>query len=183
MNGLLLTNDLNATDRRRADADLVRSALEGNEDACATLFHAHRTKVYCICLRMTNNTAEAEDLTQDAFLQVFRKLGTFRGGRRTLDLAPPGGSKLGSDASPQEGAAAVSLEEPANQETGAPKREHGKADARLSVSVDRIALTRAIKELPVGYPKIFLMHTLITRSLACCGARWEPPSRSFTKQK
>ena len=76
---LLLTNDLNVTDRRRADADLVRSALEGNEDAFATLFHAHRTKVYSICLRMTNNTAEAEDLTQDAFLQVFRKLGTFRG--------------------------------------------------------------------------------------------------------
>jgi RNA polymerase sigma-70 factor (ECF subfamily) len=158
MNGLLLTNDLNATDRRRADADLVRSALEGNEDACATLFHAHRTKVYCICLRMTNNTAEAEDLTQDAFLQVFRKLGTFRGDAALSTWLHRVAVNSVLMHLRKKGLQQVSLEEPANQETGAPKREHGKADPRLSVSVDRIALTRAIKELSVGYRKIFLMH-------------------------
>ena len=74
-----MTNDLNSTAQRKSDAEIVRLALEGNEDAFATLFNAHRTKVYSLCLRMTSNTAEAEDLTQDAFLQVFRKLGTFRG--------------------------------------------------------------------------------------------------------
>jgi RNA polymerase sigma-70 factor, ECF subfamily len=52
----------------------------------------------------------------------------------------------------------VSLEEPATKEAGAPKREHGKVDARLSASVDRIALTRALKELPLGYRTIFLLH-------------------------
>ena len=170
---LLLTNDLNVTDRRRADADLVRSALGGNEDAFATLFHAHRTKVYSICLRMTNNTAEAEDLTQEAFLQVFRKLGTFRGDSALstwLHRVAVNSVLMHFRKKPRH----VSLEEAANEETGAPKREHGKADDRLSTAVDRIALTRAMKELPAGYRKIFLMHEVkgyehheIARLLRC----------------
>ena len=43
------------------------------------LFKLHHRKVYAVCLRMTGNTAEAEDLSQEVFVQVFRKLGTFRG--------------------------------------------------------------------------------------------------------
>jgi len=62
-----------------SDLDLVKRAQEGDADAFATLFHNHKARIYSVCLRMTNNTAEAEDLTQDAFLQVFRKLATFRG--------------------------------------------------------------------------------------------------------
>jgi RNA polymerase sigma-70 factor (ECF subfamily) len=171
---LLLTNDLNVTDRRRADADLVRSAMEGNEDAFATLFHAHRTKVYSICLRMTNNTAEAEDLTQDAFLQVFRKLGTFRGDSALSTWLHRVAVNSVLMHFRKKGPRNVSLEEAANEETGAPKREHGKADDRLSTAVDRIALTRAMKELPAGYRKIFLMHEVkgyehheIARLLRC----------------
>ena len=59
--------------------DLIRRAQRGDSDAFATLFHTHKMRVYSLCLRMTNNAAEAEDLAQDAFLQVFRKLATFRG--------------------------------------------------------------------------------------------------------
>src|SRR5882762_6039090 len=58
---------------------LVRRALNGDADAFASLFHLHKHRVYAVCLRMTNNTAEADDLTQDVFIQVFRKLSTFRG--------------------------------------------------------------------------------------------------------
>ena len=61
------------------DSDLIKRAQQGDSDAFAALFHAHKSRVYSLCLRMTNNTAEAEDLTQDAFMQVFRKLATFRG--------------------------------------------------------------------------------------------------------
>jgi len=43
------------------------------------LFKLHQRRVYAVCLRMTGNTAEAEDLLQEVFIQVFRKLGTFRG--------------------------------------------------------------------------------------------------------
>src|ERR1039458_2227134 len=76
---LQVKNELNSTDRHKADMELVRRAQEGDPDAFASLFNAHKTRIYSVCLRMTSNTAEAEDLTQDAFLQAFRKLATFRG--------------------------------------------------------------------------------------------------------
>ena len=74
-----LSNDLNDTCRRVSDLKLVNRALVGDPEAFATLFNTHKPAIYSICLRMTNNIAQAEDLTQDAFLQVFRKLSTFRG--------------------------------------------------------------------------------------------------------
>src|SRR5712671_2810312 len=43
------------------------------------IFRLHHRRVYSICLRMTGNSTEAEDLTQDVFIQVFRRLGSFRG--------------------------------------------------------------------------------------------------------
>src|SRR5256886_12934039 len=72
-------SELNSTARLESDLDLVKRAQQGDSDAFASLFYSHKARIYSVCLRMTNNTAEAEDLTQDAFLQVFRKIGTFRG--------------------------------------------------------------------------------------------------------
>jgi RNA polymerase sigma-70 factor (ECF subfamily) len=53
----------------------VRLELQPFEE----LFKLHHRRVYAVCLRMTGNAAEAEDLTQEVFVQVFRKLDTFRG--------------------------------------------------------------------------------------------------------
>src|SRR5579871_967122 len=61
------------------DAELIKRAQAGDANAFAEIFNAHKARIYSVCLRMTNNAAEAEDLTQDAFLQVFRKIATFRG--------------------------------------------------------------------------------------------------------
>jgi len=74
-----VSRDLNDSDRPLTDIELVKRAQQGDSEAFATLFRAHKARIYSICLRMTNNTAQAEDLTQDAFLQVFRKLSTFKG--------------------------------------------------------------------------------------------------------
>ncbi len=63
----------------RPEHQLISRALSGDQDAFAELFESHKNHVYSLCLRMTSNIAEAEDLTQDAFIQVFRKLATFRG--------------------------------------------------------------------------------------------------------
>ena len=169
-----MRNDLNSTAPRKMDAELVRRALEGNEDAFAVLFNAHRTKVYSLCLRMTSNTAEAEDLTQDTFLQVFRKLGTFRGDSALSTWLYRIAVNTGLMHIRKNGPRQVSLEEPANKEARAPKREHGKADDRLRTSVDRIVLSRAMRELPAGCRTIFLMHEMsgyehheIARLLRC----------------
>ena len=61
------------------EAEAIEEAKRGSEAAFEYLYHAHKRRIYSLCLRMTGNTAEAEDLTQEAFLQMFRKIGTFRG--------------------------------------------------------------------------------------------------------
>ena len=67
------------TERCNPDGKVVTRAQGGDVQAFASIFEEHRGRIYSVCLRMTNNAAEAEDLTQDAFIQVFRKLATFRG--------------------------------------------------------------------------------------------------------
>jgi RNA polymerase sigma-70 factor, ECF subfamily len=167
-------NDTNSADRYRADMDLVRRAQEGDPDAFASLFNAHKTKIYSLCLRMTSNTAEAEDLTQDAFLQAFRKLATFRGDSALSTWLYRVAVNTVLMHMRKKGLRPVSLDQPLDQPDGTIKREQGKLDDRLSGSVDRIALTRAMKELPAGYRTIFVLHEVkgyehheIARLLRC----------------
>jgi RNA polymerase sigma factor (sigma-70 family) len=61
------------------EAEAIRLAQQGNAAAFERLYRLHNRRVYSLCLRMVSNTAEAEDLTQEAFLQLFRKIATFRG--------------------------------------------------------------------------------------------------------
>jgi RNA polymerase sigma-70 factor, ECF subfamily len=155
---------------------LVRRAQKGDTEAFGTLFHTHRSRVYSLCLRMTRNVAEAEDLTQEAFLQVFRKLPTFRGDsalstwlyRVAVNTVLMYFRKRGR---PQ---FSIDEEPSANGNGKSKKRDYGTTDFLLSGSVDRIALARAIKELPHGYRTIFLLHEIegyehreIARLLKC----------------
>ena len=61
------------------EAEAIAKAQAGDAQAFETLYSLHKRRVYSLCLRMLGNVAEAEDLTQEAFLQLFRKIGTFRG--------------------------------------------------------------------------------------------------------
>jgi len=168
-----MKNGLNATNRN-SERDLVLRAQQGDADAFAALFNAHKAKVYSLCLRMTCNIAEAEDLTQDVFLHVFRKLGTFRRDsafstwlyRVTVNSVLMHFRK--------KRVPHLSLDEPVNHAAGSRAREYGKADARLVGAVDRITVTRAMKELPIGYRSVFVLHEVkgyehheIARLLRC----------------
>ena len=62
-----------------SEIDIIRQAQQGDALAFEQLYKKHSKKVYNLCLRMSRNPTEAEDLTQQAFLQLFRKIGTFRG--------------------------------------------------------------------------------------------------------
>jgi len=62
-----------------AEAEAIEQAKAGVATAFEYLYKAHSKNVYGVCLRMLKNAAEAEDLTQQAFLQLFRKIATFRG--------------------------------------------------------------------------------------------------------
>lgn len=141
-----------------SDRELVRRAQQGDANAFASLFHAHKARVYSVCLRLTNNTAEAEDLTQDAFLQVFRKLSTFRGDSALSTWLYRIAVNTVLMRFRKKALRQVPLDQPRNQNARFVRREYGSRDARLAGSIDRIALTRAIGELPEGYRTIFLLH-------------------------
>jgi DNA-directed RNA polymerase specialized sigma24 family protein len=59
--------------------EAIRLAQQGDAAAFETIYQLHCRRVYALCLRMVGDPTEAEDLTQEAFLQLFRKIHTFRG--------------------------------------------------------------------------------------------------------
>lgn len=144
-----------------SDAALVAKALEGDADAFAILFNRHKHRVYAVCLRMTNNTAEADDLTQEVFLQVFRKLNTFRGESALSTWLYRLAVNSALMHFRRQGPHHISIDDPGeNEGVPAPRREFGRADERLTFSLERIALTRALNGLPRGYRAIFELHEI-----------------------
>ncbi len=109
---------------------------------------------------MVGNTAEAEDLTQEAFLQLFRKIATFRGEsafstwlhRLAVNVVLMKlRRKSGTETSLEE------VTEP-DEESGGPRRDFGSPDLRLMGSIDRVNLQRAVERLPPGYKTVFVLH-------------------------
>src|SRR6202051_661855 len=145
--------------RDDSERSLIQRAQRGDEHAFGALFQMHKKRVYSVCLQMTKDVADAEDLTQEAFLQVFRSINSFRGDsafstwlyRIAVNTVL---MKLRRRKSPP----LVSLDEPVSSDTPSLKRDIGRADPSLSGAVDRIALNRAIEELPAGCRQIFDLH-------------------------
>jgi RNA polymerase sigma-70 factor (ECF subfamily) len=146
-------------ERDDSEGTLVQRAQRGDEQAFATLYQLHNKRVYSVCLRMTKDVAEAEDLAQEAFIQVFRNLNSFRGNsafstwlyRVAVNTVL---MKLRRRKSPP----LLSLDEPVSSHSPSLKREIGKDDLSLRGAIDRIALRRAIEELPGGARQIYELH-------------------------
>lgn len=147
--------------KRDEELQIVARAKQGDEQAFSALFEEHKKRVYALCLRMTGDVADAEDLTQDAFVQVLRKIAAFRGDSAfstwlyrvvvTTVLMKLRARK------PR----AVSFDEPLCLESSSVAREYGTEDLHLQGTVDRLALIRAISELPRGYRAIFILHEVL----------------------
>jgi RNA polymerase sigma-70 factor, ECF subfamily len=157
-----LNHENQATSASSCDAELIQRAQKGEEQAFEAIFHAHKRKIYYLCLRMIGNAAEAEELTQEAFMQVFRKLQTFRGEssfatwlhrvsvnvvlmrlRKKLPVETP-------------------IDTPEESETsGRPPKEFGAPDATLTGLVERVWLDRAVAKLPKGCRQVFLLHDVL----------------------
>jgi RNA polymerase sigma-70 factor, ECF subfamily len=145
--------------RDNSERGLIQRAQQGDEQAFASLFQLHKKRVYSVCLQMTKDVADAEDLTQEAFLQVFRSVHSFRGDsafstwlyRIAVNTVL---MKLRRRKAPP----LVSLDEPVSADSPSLKRDIGKADLKLSGAIDRLALRRAVQELPEGCRQIFDLH-------------------------
>jgi len=153
----LNTNKTPAT-KAVLDAQLIARAQRGDEEAFAALFEAHKRRVYSLCLRMTGNTAEAEDLTQEAFLQLYRKIATFRGESAFSTWLHRLAVNVVLMHLRKKGLQQISLDEVDTSQDEPVKRDYGSDDRRLTGSVDRIGLQDAIAELPPGYRTVFVLH-------------------------
>src|ERR1700752_77121 len=66
----------------QSDYELAQAISRGAISGLADLYERYNKMVFGVCLRMTNDVSEAEDLTQDVFIQLLKKVGTFRGDSR-----------------------------------------------------------------------------------------------------
>ena len=150
------------TESNLTEAEAIRQAKDGDAAAFEYLYKAHCRRVFGVCLRITKNRAEAEDLTQQAFLQLFRKIGTFRGEsglstwlhRVTVNIALMHLRRK----KPTE-ILAEDLER--HSSNGEGPREHGSSDTSMLGAIERLNLMRAIRKLPSGYKRLFLLHDVI----------------------
>jgi RNA polymerase sigma-70 factor (ECF subfamily) len=140
--------------------ETIHLAQRGDAAAFEDLYQAHSRRVYALCLRMVGNPTEAEDLTQEAFVQAYRKIQTFRGDSSFSTWLHRVTVNIVLMKFRRKKHAEVSLEEYTERDEESPssRSEFGEADLRLTGSIDRINLQRAIEQLPPGFKAIFILH-------------------------
>jgi RNA polymerase sigma-70 factor (ECF subfamily) len=140
--------------------DMVRLAQQGDEAAFEGLYQMHSRRVYALCLRMVGDPVEAEDLTQEAFLQLFRKIHTFRGESAFSSWLHRLTANIVLMRFRKKRLAAVSLDELTrpDEDRERPSIEFGAPDLRLVGVFDRVNLQTAVGQLPEGYKSMFLLH-------------------------
>jgi RNA polymerase sigma-70 factor (ECF subfamily) len=142
--------------------EAILRAQRGDPDAFERIYQLHCRRVYALCLRMTGNPAEAEDLTQEAFLAVLRKIQTFRGEsafptwlhRIAVNLVL---MRLRKKTLPETSADETNKLE--SDRSGLPK-ELGGPDLQLAGSIDRVNLERAIKKLAPCHKLVVELHDI-----------------------
>jgi RNA polymerase sigma-70 factor (ECF subfamily) len=146
------------TTKLKTDSALISRAKDGDPEACAEIFESHKRRVYSTCLLMTKNVADAEDLMQDAFIQIFRGMRTFRGDSAFSTWIYRVVVNTVLMTRRKRHLREVSLDEPGNLDYSPVPREFGRDDNKLMGAVDRVALTQAANELPEGCRAIFILH-------------------------
>jgi RNA polymerase sigma-70 factor, ECF subfamily len=147
---------------RLNETEAIIRARNGDRSAFEYLYRLHSPRVYGLCLRMVGNTADAEDLTQEAFLLLFCKIHTFRSESAFSTWLHRLAVNLVLMRFRKKTPPIVSLEatpDP-NDETVSTCIDIGASDLLLEGSIDRINLKRCIERLPVGYRTIFVLHDI-----------------------
>jgi RNA polymerase sigma-70 factor, ECF subfamily len=142
-------------------ADILARAQAGDHHAFAQLYSIHKRHVYSLCLRMVGSVAEAEDLTQEAFLQFHRKIGTFRGESALSTWLHRLAINVVLMHLRKKHLQLISLDEiiePAPDQRF--ERSFGAPDLVLTGTIDRLTLQHAINDLPPGYRLIFVLHDI-----------------------
>ena len=142
---------------QESDFDLAKKAAAGDGKAFEELYRRHYRRVYALTLRMMGNPVEAEDMTQDVFLQLFNKIGMFRGEsqfttwlhRMTVNQVLMHFRKKStrSELLTDEGETPIQIVK-------------GTENPGTMPIIDRISLERALRQLPTGYRTVFILHDI-----------------------
>ena len=62
-----------------AETDLIKGCVDGNRRMQETLYQRFAPKMYGVCLRYAGTAEDAEDILQEGFIKIFKKIGSFRG--------------------------------------------------------------------------------------------------------
>lgn len=144
-----------SVDAGATDLELCQLAAAGNIAAFEVIYQRYHRRTYSLCLRMSNSQTEAEDLTQEVFIQLFRKAGSFRGDsafstwlhRLTVNQVLMHFRRR-----------SVKNEKVSDDGEMPEQTVRGTADPNKMPVVDRIALKKAIAQLPNGYRNVFVLH-------------------------
>ena len=145
-----------------SEKEAISRAQREDATAFESLYHLHGSRVYSLCLRMAGNSAEAEDLTQETFLMVYRKIRTFRGDsafstwlhRIAVNLFLMGLRRKTSLETPLENHGEAGTYRPVTQD------ELAGADCTLAGSLDRLNLERAMEKLRPSQRLVFVLHDI-----------------------
>jgi RNA polymerase sigma-70 factor (ECF subfamily) len=147
----------------------VELAAAGDVTAFEELYKSHHRRVYGLCLRMTRNVSEADDLTQDVFVQLFRKLKTFRGEASFATWL----HRLTVNEVLMHFRRTARRPQRTTEDSPTPVVRGSENPARMRV-LDRISLDQAVMQLPPGYRAVFVLHDIegyehrqIGRMLGC----------------
>lgn len=133
----------------------VLRASTGDASAFEELYHRYCRRVYSLCLRLTGNVDDAEDLTQDVFLLVHRKLGSFRGDASFSTWL----HRVAVNRALMHLRKSSVRHERAEDRDELRKIAAARAREQEGLSpIDRIALWRAIRNLPRGYRTVLVLH-------------------------
>jgi RNA polymerase sigma-70 factor (ECF subfamily) len=145
-----------------SEKEAIASAQHGNARAFERLYQMHSSRVYAICLRMTGNPAEAEDLLQDTFVMVFRKIRTFRGDSAFSTWLHRIAVNLTLMRMRKKSSSETSLQENSDPESDHPGhlQELAASDTFLAGSLDRLNLQRALQKLRPFQKLVVVLHDI-----------------------
>lgn len=140
----------------RSDEELARLAADGDAAAFDEIYSRHRRFVYCLAVRMTGNQADAEDLTQESFVSVLRRVGSFRGEASFTTWL----YRLVINQVKMHFRYRSSRPQMQTSDGEIPERRQGGVrrtdpDEQL---IDRLAIEQAVRMLPTGYRSAFILH-------------------------
>ena len=146
--------------REPMDTRTIHKAQEGDAAAFESIYRLHSRHIYSLCLRMIRNQAEAEDLTQDVFLRVFRKIQTFRGESAFSTWLHRLAINVVLMHLRKKRLPAAQLEETTRtkEESVAAGSDAGRPDVLLAGMIDRVNLKRAVEQLPPAHKIVFVLH-------------------------